>query len=81
MRRLLRADFLKWFYPGMHIKRWLALMIIGVGDHCEVDQIEVRWPDTKHSGDRFDDVRANYVLKVRPGHTLPYQPLEHDAQR
>jgi len=30
MRRLLNADFLKWFYPGMHIKRWLALMIIGV---------------------------------------------------
>ena len=30
MRRLLSADFLKWFYPGMHIKRWLALMIIGV---------------------------------------------------
>jgi uncharacterized cofD-like protein len=30
MRRLLRADFLKWFYPGMHIKRWLGLMIIGV---------------------------------------------------
>src|SRR3990172_3286472 len=30
MRHLLRADFLKWFYPGMHIKRWLGLMIIGV---------------------------------------------------
>jgi len=30
MRRLLSADFLKWFYPGMHIKRWLALMIISV---------------------------------------------------
>ena len=30
MRRLLDADFLKWFYPGMHIKRWLALMAIGV---------------------------------------------------
>lgn len=23
-------DFLKWFYPGMHIKRWLILTIIGV---------------------------------------------------
>jgi uncharacterized cofD-like protein len=30
MRRLLDADFLKWLYPGMHIKRWLALMAIGV---------------------------------------------------
>jgi uncharacterized cofD-like protein len=30
MRRLLKADFLKWFYPGMHVKRWLALMAMGV---------------------------------------------------
>ena len=30
MRHLLSADFLKWLYPGMHIKRWLGLMIIGV---------------------------------------------------
>ncbi|HEU4758502.1 MAG TPA: gluconeogenesis factor YvcK family protein, partial [Dehalococcoidia bacterium] len=30
MSRLFRLDFLKWFYPGMHIKRWLALMVIGV---------------------------------------------------
>ncbi len=27
MRRL---DFFKWFYPGMHIKRWLALIVISV---------------------------------------------------
>jgi uncharacterized cofD-like protein len=30
MDRIFRFDFLKWFYPGMHIKRWLALTIIGV---------------------------------------------------
>ena len=30
MRHLPRADFLKWLYPGMHIKRWIALMIIAV---------------------------------------------------
>jgi uncharacterized cofD-like protein len=30
MKRLFAFDFLKWFYPGMHIKRWLALTIIGV---------------------------------------------------
>ena len=29
-KRLPTLDFLKWFYPGMHIKRWLALIIIGV---------------------------------------------------
>lgn len=30
MKRLLAFDFLKWFYPGMHIKRWLGLIAIGV---------------------------------------------------
>jgi uncharacterized cofD-like protein len=30
MSRFFRFDFFKWFYPGMHIKRWLALIIIGV---------------------------------------------------
>ncbi|MEO7666908.1 MAG: hypothetical protein ABIU97_07735, partial [Dehalococcoidia bacterium] len=30
MKRIFAFDFLKWFYPGMHIKRWLALTIIGV---------------------------------------------------
>src|SRR3972149_385153 len=30
--RFLRVDasFLKWFYYGMHIKRWLLLMLVGV---------------------------------------------------
>lgn len=30
MKRLFAFDFLKWFYPGMHIKRWLGLIVIGV---------------------------------------------------
>jgi uncharacterized cofD-like protein len=30
MKQLFAFDFLKWFYPGMHIKRWLALIVIGV---------------------------------------------------
>lgn len=30
MKQIFEFDFLKWFYPGMHIKRWLALTIIGV---------------------------------------------------
>jgi len=30
MKRLFAFDFLKWFYPGMHIKRWLVLTIFGV---------------------------------------------------
>lgn len=30
MRSLRNGNFIKWFYFGMHIKRWLALVLIGV---------------------------------------------------
>jgi uncharacterized cofD-like protein len=30
IQRLRDSDLLKWFYPGMHVKRWLALMMLGV---------------------------------------------------
>ena len=30
MSNLRNSDFFKWFLPGMHIKRWLGLMVIGV---------------------------------------------------
>ena len=30
MRSLLNGSFIKWFYLGMHIKRWLVLVLIGL---------------------------------------------------
>jgi hypothetical protein len=30
MRALRDPDFIKWFYFGMHIKRWLLLLLVGV---------------------------------------------------
>ena len=30
MRSLRSFSFIKWFYLGMHIKRWLALVLLGV---------------------------------------------------
>jgi uncharacterized cofD-like protein len=30
MRSLRNGSFIKWFYFGMHIKRWLALIVIGI---------------------------------------------------
>src|SRR3972149_4724542 len=30
MRALRDLDFVKWFYFGMHIKRWLLLLLVGV---------------------------------------------------
>src|SRR5687767_7958255 len=30
LRGLREHSFLKWLYPGMHIKRWLVLLIFGI---------------------------------------------------
>jgi uncharacterized cofD-like protein len=30
MRSIRNGSFIKWFYPGMHIKRWLVLVLVGV---------------------------------------------------
>ncbi len=30
MRALKQSNFIKWFYLGMHIKRWLLLLLLGV---------------------------------------------------
>jgi len=30
MKSLRSGSFIKWFYFGMHIKRWLALVLLGV---------------------------------------------------
>jgi uncharacterized cofD-like protein len=30
MRSIRNGSFIKWFYPGMHIKRWLFLVLVGV---------------------------------------------------
>ena len=30
MRALKQGNFIKWFYFGMHIKRWLLLLLVGV---------------------------------------------------
>ena len=30
MRSMRQRQFLKWLYPGMHVKRWLALSLLGV---------------------------------------------------
>jgi uncharacterized cofD-like protein len=30
MRSIRNGSFIKWFYPGMHIKRWLFVVLVGV---------------------------------------------------
>lgn len=52
------------------------LQIIGLGDICEVEEIEVRWPDKENSVTRYDKVFANYVLEINQETGLKHHKLE-----
>ncbi len=57
------------------------LQIIGIGPHCTVDEVTVRWPDAAGTVTTYEDVRANYVLRVHQADGLSYQSLEEYAPR
>jgi hypothetical protein len=42
-------------------------LTFGLGTACDVDQIEVRWPDSAHTIETFKDVRANYLVTIKEG--------------
>ncbi len=66
---------------GLGIQQHDDLEIIGVGSHCTVDEVEVRWPDAARSVSTFDDVLANYVLEIDQDDGLTYVALEEWAPR
>ena len=45
---------------------------VGLGAACNVDSIEVRWPDAAGTTETFDDVRARYVVAIEQGAGLTY---------
>ena len=52
------------------------LQIIGLGDICEVEEIEVRWPDKENSVTRYDKVFANYVIEINQETGLKHHKIE-----
>jgi hypothetical protein len=36
----------------------------GLGKDCEVERLEVRWPDREQSTSVFTKVRANYLVEI-----------------
>ena len=43
----------------------------GLGASCEVDKVEVRWPDKAGSTSSFTKVRANYLVEIQQGKDKP----------
>jgi hypothetical protein len=44
----------------------------GLGEACEIDVIEVRWPDLPNTIERFEAVRGNYRVTLTQGEGLQY---------
>lgn len=47
------------------------ILTFGLGDACDVDRIEVRWPDANGTLTTHDDVRANYTVVIHEGESTP----------
>jgi len=50
--------------------------IIGIGDICEVDEVEIRWPDKTGTVTKYENVYANYVLRIHEEDGLSHHTLE-----
>lgn len=44
----------------------------GLGQACDVEMIEVRWPDANNTIEKFQDVRGNYLVQIEQGRGLSY---------
>jgi hypothetical protein len=61
-------------YGHVSIQNDLALTF-GLGEACNIDKLEVRWPDATNTVETFSDVRANYRIEIRQGGGLHYSPM------
>ena len=52
------------------------LQIIGLGEICEVEEIEIRWPDKEGTVTKYDKVFANYVLEIDQEKGLKHHKIE-----
>lgn len=53
-----------------------SLQIIGLGNICEIDEIEVRWPDKDKTVTKYTNVYANYVLRIDQEQGLTHHTLD-----
>lgn len=49
-------------------------LTFGLGDACDVDDIEVRWPDLPGTIAHYTSIRANYTVVLREGEAEPSYP-------
>ncbi len=47
----------------------------GLGSACAIDEVKVRWPDGSLTTQTWNNVRANYLVKLTQGEAKPAYPL------
>ena len=52
------------------------VLTFGLGSACDVDSIEVRWPDAAGTKTRVEHVLANYTIELREGEAEPRYPYQ-----
>jgi len=53
-----------------------SLQIIGLGNICEIEEIEVRWPDKDRTVTKYTNVYANYLLEIDQEKGLKHHKME-----
>lgn len=64
------TDFVRGGYGQSNAQNDLVLTF-GLGDACDVDEVEVRWPDAAGTVTRYAHVMANYTVTLREGAAHP----------
>jgi hypothetical protein len=49
------------------------VLTFGLGVVCDIDEIEVRWPDAANTVTTYENVRANYTVTITEGGGLTYR--------
>lgn len=57
---------------GMHND---LVLHFGLGPHCQIEAVEVRWPDAAGTTETFSHVRANQLVRLTQGQAAPSYPL------
>jgi hypothetical protein len=58
------------------------VLTFGLGAACDVDSIEVRWPDAAGTRTKVERVLANYTVELREGEVDPRYPYaDREAPR
>jgi len=55
------------------------LIIIGIGEACIADEVTIWWPSKKGTRSKFENIRANYLVRIHETEGLTYHRLENLA--